>query len=217
MAEWFEDDDGIYRVVMSAVHEASGDTQVNVFHYRFHHEGIGPDSNDPQSLADAIADDLFLPFAALYTDDWVIQKPVVVMERDPLAPDAPRSEWTAGAVSFGDGGGSEDLPRALCAIATLRTDAIGRRSTGRKFLGGSRNEGEQANGLWQASALTMFQAYMDAVPRQPDISAPLSEDTATWCVYSRTARASNADNYAFDITDVQVRPQVHWLRSRRQN
>ena len=217
MADWFEGGDGIYRVVMSATHDVSGDTQVNVFHYRFHHEGVGDDTNDPQSLADAFADDVFLPFAALYTDDWTIEKPVVTQERDPLAPDAPRSEWTAGAVSFGDGGGSEDLPRALCAIATLKTDAIGRRSTGRKFLGGSRNEGEQASGMWQASAMLLWQNYMDAIPRQPDISEPLSDDFAHWVVYSRTNRASNVETYAFDISSVVVHPQVHWLRSRRQN
>lgn len=217
MADWFEGGDGIYRVVLQATHDVSGDTQVNTLHYRSHNVGLGPGDNDPQSLADAIEDALFLKFAAFYSDDWTVQTPVVVQEKDPQNPFEPRGEWTSGAVSFGDGGGAEDLPRAMCAIATLKSNAIGRRSTGRLFLGGSRNEGEQASGMWQASVLFIWQTFLDAIPRQPDVSPVGSESTMNWCVYSRTARAQNAGNYAFDIQNVILKPQVHWLRSRAQN
>lgn len=210
---WFAGGDGIYRVSLVARHDISGDTQVNTLHYRLH-DVTGAVANDPQSLADAIEDALFLPFAALYSDDWTIQTPVVIQEKDPLDPTAPRSEWTSGAVSFGDLVGTEDLPRACCAVATLKTDAIGRRSTGRLFLGGSTGEGEQANGVWQSSALTRWQTFLDAIPRTPDIAEGPSTSEAHWCVYSRTNRAAAVANYAFDITSVILRTPVHWLRSR---
>lgn len=210
---WFGDGDGIYRCVLQAVHDVSGDTQVNTLHYRFH-DVVGAAANDAQTLADTLRDAVFLPFAALYSDDWTINPVVVIQERDPLDPTAPRSEWTSGAASFGDLVGTEDMPRACCAIATLRTNRIGRRSTGRLFLGGSTGEGEQANGVWQGSALTRWQALLDAIPRSPDLASGPSTSEAHWVVYSRTNRAAAVANYAADITAPQLRTAVHWLRSR---
>lgn len=214
MPDWFDGGNGIYRAVLQATHDVSGDTQVNTLHYQSRDATLDADDNDPQSLADALEAALFLDFAALYSDDWTIHPIVVVQERDPLAPDAPRSAYSAGSASFGDLVGTEDLPRACCAVATLRSDAIGRRSTGRLFLGGSTGEGEQANGVWQSSALTRWQALLDDIPREPDVAPAGSDARMSWCVYSRTARAAAAPNYAFDIVSTQLRSPVHWLRSR---
>lgn len=211
---WFGGGDGIYRAVFKATHDVSGDTQVNTLHYRFHNAGLGNPDNDPQSLADALEAALFLDFAALYIDDWTISPVVVIQEKDPLNPTEPRGEWTSGTASFGDMVASADLPRACTSVTTLRSNAIGRRSTGRLFLGGSTSESEQSEGQWQASALTRWQAFLDDIPREPDVATGASESECHWVVYSPTNRAQSVTQYAFDIQSVQLRTAVHWLRSR---
>ena len=59
------------------------------------------------------------------------------------------------------------------------------------FLGGSLAEADQNNGTWQSGILGIWQAFLDAIPREPDIAPALSTSTADWCVYSRTQRAAN--------------------------
>jgi hypothetical protein len=100
-------------------------------------------------------------------------------------------------------------------VATLKTNHIGRRHTGRIFIGGSLHEPDQAAGQWQATPLDLFQAYLNAVPSQPDIFPGAPVDAfCNWCVYSRTQRAADLPDYASHITGNVLHTKVHWLRSR---
>jgi hypothetical protein len=203
----------LVRVAMRAVHVA-GQEQVNVLHYDLQDVLVGTD-NDPQALADRLADDLIAPYAALFDPGWTVQPVEVVEERDPQNPLAPRSAWTAGAATTGTKTAPvESLPMGITAVATLRTNHIGRRYRGRLFLGGTVLENEQSAGIIGSGLATLYNAFLDAIPREPDIATGESDATARWVVYSKTQRAADLDPYASPVTAAVLRPTLHFLRSR---
>jgi hypothetical protein len=206
----------LVRVVMRAVENATGDQQVNTFHYDLIDSAVpGNSPNDPQSLADFFRDNVVGPFRALYTSSWSIQPVLVAQEIDPQNPLAARSEWISGTVQAGTKAAPTDLlPKATCAVAALTTDHIGKRYRGRTFLGGSIGEIDQSAGVWQSGALTLWGTYLAAVPKTPDIASGVSASEAHWVVYSRTQRAADLDPYASTIQSSSIRSKVRWLRSR---
>ena len=207
----------VARASLEAVH-ASGRININTLHYDLDY-GIIP--ADPpaglQALADRLWDDLHGPYGALYDSGWQVQPIVVVMEKDPQSPNAARSEVLSGAAFAGTNAGaagSDALPPACCAVATLKTNHIGRRATGRMFLGGSLFESHQNGGTWDATQLALWQAFLDAVPHSPDIALGPINPSVDWSVYSRTQRSQDVDPYLSHITAPILRSKVHWLRSR---
>lgn len=74
---------------------------------------------------------------------------------------------------------------------------------------------DQVAGVWQSSLLSIWQNFLDAIPRQPDIQPGVSTSVANWCVYSRTNRAADVDPYASHVTGTVLRTAVRWLRSRQ--
>jgi len=184
------EDGRLLRVVVRAVDNASGDQQVNTLHYDLQDSPIpGNASNDPQALADFFRDNVIAPFKALYINTWTIQPVVVSEELDPQNPLRARSEWTSGTAGAGTRSAQTDyLPRAACSVASLVTSHIGKRYRGRMFLGGSVSEADQTNGVWQSGILTLWGAYLTAIPKQPDIATVISASGANWDVYSRTNR-----------------------------
>lgn len=204
----------LVKVVLEA--QRGGDSQVNTFHYDLDDSvGISDPENDPQTLADVFRDNVRGHFADLYSNAWTILPVVVEMEKDPQNPNAPRSAWSSGAAIQGNKGAVTNLlPSANCVVVTLLTDFMGRRFRGRTFVGGSWNEGDQDAGQWQASATGLTDLYINAIPLQPDIQSGISQNTARWCVYSRTQRTQDLDPYASRITGHITRSEVHWLRSR---
>src|SRR5690349_6858349 len=181
-------------------------TEVNTFHYDLVNVGAGADDNDPQSLADTFRDDVRPAWAQIYRPRWTIEPVEVVQEKDPQNPTAPRSSWTSGSAIAGTSSGSDQLlPSAMCIVAKLTTEHVGRRFRGRNFFGGDRGEGEQNDGVWDSSIITYIdEDLLGVVPQQPDISPPLSSSTARWCVYSRTQRAQDLDPYASAVTGWSV-------------
>lgn len=202
----------LVRAVLSA--ERDVDTQLIGLHYDLQDELVQP--NDPQSLADTLRDDLRPALIAQFTSDWSIQPVVVTEVLDPQDPLAERSQWTSGSATPGTKTIATDrLPRAVCAVVTLRTDLIGRRFRGRNFIPGVFSEGDQADGLWTSSKLADLQNLVDDIPIEPDIAGPGSSSTCNLCVYSRTQRAADRDPYAEHVTSLQLRTNLHWLRSRQ--
>jgi hypothetical protein len=190
------------------------DSQVNTFHYDADNAST-TDGNDPQSLADAFRDDVRPVWGSLYSSAWTLQPVVVQDVKDPLHPLDPRSEWTSGAPTPGTGTTAGDLLPPNCNVLVhLATAHIGRRFNGRLWLGGSVEEADQANGVWASGYLGGIATILAAIPRQPDISPPLSPATCKWSVYSRTQRAANLDPYLSAITSATARTLVHTLRSR---
>ena len=206
----------LVRVVVRAVENATGDQQVNTFHYDLVDSAIfGEAANDPQALADFYRDNVLGVFKALYIASWTIQPVIVAQEKDPQNPLAARSEWVSGAAQAGTRSAQTDyLPRAACAVASLSTSHIGKRYRGRTFLGGSVSEGDQSGGVWQSGITTLWAAYLAAIPRQPDVSTGNSQSTCTWGVYSRTNRAADIDPYISPVVSTTIRTQFRWLRSR---
>lgn len=205
----------LVRVVCSATNDIVG-TEVNTLHYDLSdHDALG--ANDPQSLADFFRDNVTDKLRACFTNAWQIQPFVVMEEKDPLNPNAPRGEWQSGSPTLGTiNPGTDPLPPSCCAVATLKTDFVGRRHTGRLFLPGDTHENDQNNGQWinVGGMLTVWQNYLDAIPRQPDISGPGSTSTCNWVVYSRTNRAQSEPTYVAHVKSVVLHTKVHWLRSR---
>lgn len=195
---------------------ATGDQQVNTFHYDLIDSPIpANDPNSPQTLADYFRDNVVAPFKAFYISSWTIQPVVVAEEKDPQHPLAARQEWVSGTAGAGTRSAQTDyLPRAACSVVTLSTDHIGRRYRGRMFLSGSVSEADQTGGVWQSSIVTLWNAYVAAIPLAPDIAFGPSASTATWCVYSRTNRAQDIDPYASPVVAKTLRTQFRWLRSR---
>lgn len=206
----------LVRVAVRAVSNATGDQQVNTFHYDLIDSAIpGENPNTPQTLADLFRDNVIPSFRALYTSSWTIQPVVVAEERDPQNPLAARSEWVSGSALAGLKAAPTDLlPQACCAVAAVSTDHIGKRFRGRLFLGGSIGEIDQSAGVWQSGATTLWTAYMAAIPRQPDLATGVSLSVANWVIYSRTQRAADLDPYASIVQAATVRSKVRWLRSR---
>lgn len=207
----------LVRVVLEAT--AGGDSQVNVLHYDLQGGEVpfSGNGNNPQALADRFRDDVIPLWKTLYTSAWTIQPVVVEDEKDPQNPTAPRQSWVSGTAIPGTGTSAGDLLPPQCAVLVkLITDHIGRRNTGRIWLGGSVEEADQANGVWGSGYLTGIATIMDSIPLEPDIQegTGIGDATANWCVYSRTARAADQDPYASHVTAYVVRSLVHTLRSR---
>ena len=206
----------VLRVALEAT--KAGRSQVNTFHYDVEDTDPIDGSTDPQTLADYFRDHVRGDFGGAFPPSWSIQPVVVTMEKDPLNPNAPRRQWQSGAAIPGTGDNTSDLlPAGLCTLVTLHTDHIGRRATGRTFVGGVRTEGNQANGLWNTNVMNAVAAYMSHIPRQPDLVSGFSWSTAKWSVYSRTTRALNQNPYLQAITSTVVHPEVHYLRRREGN
>jgi hypothetical protein len=209
----------LVRVVLKATHKATGIVNVNALHYDLIDSAVpGNNANDPQSLADAFRDDVLGDYNNLYSNEWTIAPVEVIEEKDPQNPDAARSAWTSGTAHDGTRSRSGDkAPKAECAIATLYTEHIGRRFRGRMFIGGDLRQADDADGVWLSGQKGYFQAFIDAIPLQPDIASGASASVAHWCVYSRTQRGApggGLDPYASAVTSVLLRDEVHWLRSR---
>jgi len=202
----------LVRVTLTA--RKSAELQINTFHYDIH-DSVTTGSNDPQSLADFFRDNVIIHQRALYDSSWQILPVTVIMERDPLAPNDPRSEWVSGTATNGTNTtGGDRLPHGLCAVATLKTATIGRRHTGRVFIGGSWTEENQGSGNWLAGTLALMEAYLASVPLEPDISGGVETGGCKLCVYSRTQRAANLDPYASAVTSHVLHPEAHYLRRR---
>lgn len=206
----------LVRVVVRAVLNATGDQQVNTFHYDLKDSAIpGEPANDPQALADFFRDNVVPAFKPLYTSSWSIQPVLVAQELDPQDRDAARSEWVSGSVLAGTKAAPTDLlPKACCAVAAVTSIHIGKRYRGRLFLGGSIGEIDQSAGVWQSGATTLWASYLAAIPKNPDIATGLSTAVATWVVYSRTQRTEDKDPYASAVVSTTLRSKVRWLRSR---
>lgn len=209
------DNGRLIRATLQATRSSDGATMVNVFHYDLIDSTYPLHDNDPQTLADTLRDALVTPLTHLFSSAWFVQPVTLIEERDPLHPFAPRSGWQSGVPTqgirtiFGDA-----LPLEATAVATIRTANIGRRARGRTFLPGTFSEGDQAAGVWGLTATAPMQAYLDAIPLQPDIAVGVSTSTANWCVYSRTQRAANLSPYAPHVTSFQLHDRFRWLRSR---
>jgi len=206
----------LVRVVVRAVLNATGDQQVNTFHYDLVDSAIpGEPANDPQALADFYRDNVLPTFKPMYTSSWTIQPVLVAQELDPQNPTAARSEWTSGSAAAGTKAAPTDLlPQACCAVAAITTNHIGRRYRGRTFLGGSIGEIDQSAGVWQSGATTLWNTYLASIPKQPDIATGASTSVANWGIYSRTQRAADLDPYISPVVSFSVRTKVRWLRSR---
>lgn len=187
---------------------------VNTFHYDLNDHFASPGS-DPQTLADLFRDNVRPQWATLFRPAWTLDPVVIVDEKDPLNPLAARSAWSSGAPIAGTGAGTGDLlPSFISPVVKLITSRIGRRFTGRTWLGCAAEEAWQANGLWTAGMMTAFTTVMNSIPKQPDLVTGVSAAEANWCVYSRTQRAANLDPYASAVQSFVVRPQLHALRKR---
>jgi len=205
----------VLRVALRAVHAASGDQQVNTLHYDLDDGDVVDIDNDPQLLADFFRDNVLVPFKAMYDNTWTIQPVVVSQELDPQNKLAPRSQWTSGAAAAGTRAAPTDsLPRGLCGVASLVTDHIGKRYRGRLFLGGSLGEIDQSAGVWQSTLVTIWNTFLTAIPRQPDITTGSSGSTAKWGVFSRSNRTDDIDPYISPVQSAIVRTQTRYLRSR---
>jgi len=202
------------RVVQHVQSAGGDDNQINVFNYDLNDTEPG-NPNSPQSLADFFRDNVTDKVRAFYSSAWNLLPWQVIEAKDPLNPNKPRSEWISGTPTAGTRVlAGEVLPRACCGVATLHTDRVGRRATGRLFLGGTLGEADQNNGQWLTSIITLWQAWLDSIPHQPDVSPPASTSHANWVVYSRTNRAEDESEYNSHVLTPVLHSKVHWLRSR---
>lgn len=204
------------RVLRVSLRAVKGTRQeVNTFHYNLVDSTWPAHDNNPQTLADLFRDNVIPKFKLLYKSAWSIQPVVIVEEKDPLNPTAPRSEWSSGTAGPGTLVTSDVLgPSGATTVASLKSAHIGRRFNGRLFIGGDHGNTWMTGNVWVSTALPMVQAFLDAIPREPDISVGVSPAGCNWSVYSRTQRAANLNPYMSEITSVVLHNDVHWLRTR---
>lgn len=204
----------VVAVVLTALKTGTQNTQVTRFVYDLDDSLIDID-NDPQLLADAFSTSVMGPYKALFSNAWGCGSPVVEEVIDPLNKERPRASW------LGTGGGvgtlvtaTDLLPQAVCGLAALKTGFRGRRFNGRIFIPGVYSEGDQAAGVFGGGTVARMQAFLDAIPRTPDITSGPSAATAKWSVFSRTQRGSNLDPYLMPVSQAIATARVRWLRSR---
>lgn len=205
----------LWRVTLNAT---NGPNQmVNVWHYDAKDDGALSDINSGQSLADFFRDNVLSHQRALFAPTWTVNPVVVTDEVDPSKPPGQaRSQWVSGTAAPGTRQLSSDaMALALCSVAILKTDSIGRRHTGRKFIFGSFQESDVSGDTWIPQVDTLIQLYLDSVPRQPDVSGGPGAASCDLCVYSRTNRAALQNPYASHVQSIVLSNRVHWLRSRR--
>jgi hypothetical protein len=205
----------VLRVAVKAVHKASSDAQVNTVHY----DNVQGPAGDPngQDLADHIRDVVLPPLRALYASTWSIEPVIVMEEQDPLDPLAAREEWVSGVPTDGTRvTAGELLPRATCVVARMKTNHIGRRHTGRMFIGSSFDESDQADGQWLTGTghWTSILAYINSWPLSRTSGSGDFQAVSNMAVYSRTQRGDNLPDYVSHVVSFDPRTQVHWLRSR---
>jgi hypothetical protein len=191
--------------------------RVTTFHYNLTNASEGLENNNPQDLADRFRDDVIPAWKIWFPAAFTLQPVVVADEIDPQNPTAPRSEWSSGTPTAGtNSSGTDLLPPGVCALVKLVTNVVGRRFNGRSFAPFVLDESAESTGVLSTAAIAAFQTAYAAVPIEPDIAGGggLSDARAHLCVYSRTARAANADPYATDVASFLVRPQTHYLRRR---
>jgi len=202
----------VYAVVFRAT---KGDRdEVNVFHYDGNNHG-DPQVNSGQSLADVVANDALSWFRGLYDNNWLCHPVLVTEVQDPQNPNAPRQQWIGGVDSAGlTTPSATPLASAAFVCVTVKTAHIGRRYTGRKFVGGAHSEASVNGNHWETAQTSAVGSYVDALPREPDVAGPASLATCTLSVYSKTQRTANQDPYLSPVVAMVVRPEVHWLRRR---
>lgn len=208
------EDGHLVRVTLSA--QKGDDVIVNTLHYDLHDSTVD-DSPTLQGLADRLADDLLGPYADLFPSDWIVQPVLVMDEKDPLAPLAVRNGASAGSADAGDIpaiDADNKAPLEECVVAKLLTGHVGRRFRGRMFLPPIFEETATSNGLLGLGKASVYQTFLDAIPREPDLVTGVGDGSAHWCVYSRTNRAADVDPYASAITEVVLGTRLRWLRSR---
>lgn len=202
----------VYTVVFKAT--KNGRDEVNVFHYDGDNND-DPQTNNGQSLADAVANDSLSWFKGLYDTSWAIGPVIVTETQDPQNPTAPRSQWQAG----GQGNGlttPSATPAASGAFVcvTVKTKHIGRRYTGRKFVGGSATEADINGNKWETPHIGAVATFVDSLPKQPDVAGPGSLATCKLSVYSRSQRAQMRDPYLSEVVSNLPHDEIHWLRRR---
>lgn len=204
----------VVAVVLTAVKAGTTSTQVTRLVYDLD-DNNEPTPNSGQALADLISTAVLPSYKALFSNSWGCGSPVVEEVIDPLDVAAPRESW------LGTGGGvgtlvtaSDLLPQAVCGLAPLKTGFRGRRFNGRIFVPGVFSEADQAGGIFGGGTVARMQAFLDSIPRQPDIATGPSTATAKWSVFSRTQRGLNLDPYLMPVTQAIASSRVRWLRSR---
>jgi hypothetical protein len=151
----------------------------------------------------------------IMSDGFVVQPVVVADEVDPLNPTKPREEWQSGTAANGDRVVTgESLPKFCTTYVRLNSAFVGRRYNGRLFPPADLFEGDNFNGGLDAGIKAGIQAYLDAIPRQPDIASGTSNAQANWCIFSRTARLQQSGPYLAHVTDVTLSSVLHSMRSR---
>jgi hypothetical protein len=204
----------IFRV--SARYQLGTQECVNTFHVAAR-QGLISDATE-QDYLDSISAVLLGPYRALIpTSDRFIDFTMVDPE-DPANPTALRGQWVkthnvAGTRMISDG----DLPKAVCAVAKLNTDAYGRSFRGRLWLPPAVAKSQVDSQLFTASGEYMTACNALAakfVTNWGETVGPIRDYDLTPAVYSRVKRAQGASNYWAEVTDATVGRHVRWLRSR---
>lgn len=205
----------VFRAAVKALHKASNDAQVNTVHYDV---VTGPaDEPNGQLFADHLRDTVLPAMRSLYTSAWAIEPAVVMEEKDPQNPNAAREEWVSGLGADGTRiTAGELLPRATCVVATMKTNHIGRRHTGRMFIGSSFDESDQSDGVWLTGtghwdALTV---YVNSWPTSLTLGSGDFQSVLRMGIFSRTQRADGLPDYISPVVSFERKTKVHWLRSR---
>jgi hypothetical protein len=111
-------------------------------------------------------------------------------------------------------GGNDQLPRGIVPILNVHSATSSRSSRGH-LCGPSpgRDNVFGTTRLWS----TTYQALLEAFAELLEDTLSLGSVTPTNlipCVYSRTRHVRATPPFTFDVTEVSVNPNPHWLRSR---
>lgn len=140
--------------------------------------------------------------------------------RDPLNPGDDRDEkFLAVAAPGTRSPGSTRCPQAICALMKVSGDRAGRRYRGRNFMPPAADRGEILNNVFLAANpyLVALNAFKTELAKTTYASGA-GHYSGAWndcdlIVFSRKGRQASGTYYA-RVPAIDIRPQIHWLRSR---
>jgi hypothetical protein len=190
---------------------------VNTLHYAESKGTGGGDNASADEVRDNVAAGLKDLYRAMLPTDATLDEIIVRSEvRDPAQDVPEQSQLTVGQAGTRTIV-TNQLPKSICVLATIRTNAPVRGGIGRVFLPAPVEASWLDAGSWSSGITTNsgspWKQFMDAAIATQSWGT-INQHDLPLVVYSRTRHRRGDANYWFAASGYVIRSQPHWLRSR---
>lgn len=170
-------------------------------------------------LSSGFMDSLIGAYRAAMSTSSTLDGVLARQVHDPVNPAVSKHEAFRTVALAGTSTATLNGPSEPCGVLHLGTDAAGRSAHGRVFLPTVGNRDNMNGEVWDSSIIGLWNAIATVLVTltYPSAGSHAGGGAADidLAVFSATLRRrAPADLFAFRVTALQVRPRIHWLRSR---